>query len=395
MRAYGLKLLVSAVLAAGLLTLVPALRHEAVRPAWACGLSSTATMTANGQPALAYPLTQDSPPSTPIGIFGQQYVAQGPISFTEDLSRLPTPVDPNAYGWSWDFGDGAKAQGFAVTHTYAKPGTYSVRLQLTDPKDPTNSDPNFDSAALTVLGQAYAQPPIAKIASNGIYVQLGSSLTYDANGSYAPSGGDVTYTWNFGDSTIDQGIRVSHTFSIPGQGVVALIVQDKRGARTVATTPVFVALELPTANVMASTFAAHVGQTVTFDASRSAPTHAPGDALVSYRWTFGAGTTVTTTAPTIKHTFTQAGDYTVKLEAINKDHLPGTALVTVSVSDPGALGLGSHAGVILGGFGAIFALLGLAMVANLLLTRRAAQRRLALAAERRAARPRRPSPSNE
>ncbi|MBA3823467.1 MAG: PKD domain-containing protein [Ktedonobacterales bacterium] len=392
MRTFGVKLLASLLLAGILLLLVPLLRHEPVRPARACGLSSTATMTANGQPALAYPLTPDSPPTTPVGLFGQQYALQGPIAFTEDLSRLPTPVDPNTYRWTWDFGDGTLGHGFQVTHTYAKAGTYDVRLQLVDPRDPTNSDPNFDSAALTVLAQSYAQPPIAHITSDGIYVQLGSSLTYDANGSYAQVGGKVSYTWNFGDSTIDQGMRVTHTFSIPGQGFVALIVQDARGARTVATTPVFVALELPTARVTASATSANIGQSLTFDASGSTPTHATGDALLSYRWTFGTGSPITTTTPTITHTFTKAGDYTVKLEAINKDHLPGTALVTVYIGDPGFLGLGSHAAVILGGFGGIFALLALAMVVNLLRERRLAQQRLALAAQRRAERARRVAP---
>jgi len=38
---------------------------------------------------------------------------------------------PNA-GYAWDFGDGTKAKGASVSHTFAKPGTYTVSLTATD-----------------------------------------------------------------------------------------------------------------------------------------------------------------------------------------------------------------------------------------------------------------------
>lgn len=41
--------------------------------------------------------------------------------------------DGDALAYAWDFGDGTPATGVQVTHTYAAPGTYTVRLIVTDP----------------------------------------------------------------------------------------------------------------------------------------------------------------------------------------------------------------------------------------------------------------------
>lgn len=40
--------------------------------------------------------------------------------------------------WIWSFGDGTKARGAKVTHTYAAPGEYTVKLELTDSKGNRN-----------------------------------------------------------------------------------------------------------------------------------------------------------------------------------------------------------------------------------------------------------------
>jgi uncharacterized delta-60 repeat protein len=43
-------------------------------------------------------------------------------------------VDGTVASYSWDFGDGTSAAGATPTHTYAKDGTYTVRLTVTDDK---------------------------------------------------------------------------------------------------------------------------------------------------------------------------------------------------------------------------------------------------------------------
>jgi PKD repeat protein len=60
------------------------------------------------------------------------------------------PEDNIAVGWSWDFGDGETAKGETVTHTYAKAGTYTVKLTVTDSagRSATVEEPLVVKAAL-------------------------------------------------------------------------------------------------------------------------------------------------------------------------------------------------------------------------------------------------------
>jgi chitodextrinase len=43
-----------------------------------------------------------------------------------------TPTGNVAVGWQWKFGDDQTAKGKVVKHTYAKAGTYTVELTVTD-----------------------------------------------------------------------------------------------------------------------------------------------------------------------------------------------------------------------------------------------------------------------
>lgn len=58
-------------------------------------------------------------------------VVQELLAFTGAGSTDP---DDDRLEHSWDLGDGTTAQGVAVEHAYAQPGTYTVALTVTDPK---------------------------------------------------------------------------------------------------------------------------------------------------------------------------------------------------------------------------------------------------------------------
>lgn len=302
------------------------------RAVWACGLGQTATMQANAQPALAYPLTPQSPPDAPVGVFGTDYYANQTVNFTEDLSRLPTPINPNDYRWKWDFGDGSQAEAFSVQHTFGATGDYTVRLELDDPVHSENNTPNFDSAALHVIAQPFANPPLVHATGSGTYVQMGSDLSYDASGSRSQVGGDLTYTWNFGDTQIGHGAQVSHTFTLPGLGFVAVVVQDQRGAKAMMTIPINVVPELPHATLAASTTTGQTGSDIIFDASGSTPLHEAGDTLTTFQWSFGDGSHRTTKGPKTNYAFNHAGEYTVTVQAIDQNGYPGTATLMVHVT---------------------------------------------------------------
>jgi plastocyanin len=50
----------------------------------------------------------------------------------EALFHTDLPADQGRWVCHWDFGDGGKAEGEAVSHAFQKPGTYTVTLTLTD-----------------------------------------------------------------------------------------------------------------------------------------------------------------------------------------------------------------------------------------------------------------------
>lgn len=335
-----------------------------VPAARACGLGNTPTMLADNQPSLLFPTLKTMPPDAPIGIFTDNYVVGQPVSFVEDLSRVQNAPTPTSFRWRWLFGDGTNSNEIVPKHTYAAAGDFSVHSQIFDTTSQQWTD--MDSAQIHVIAQALPNPPVAKATSSVYAVAIGGSITFDATGSHALDGSKLTYSWNFNDGITATGAHVSHTFAIPGSGIVALVVTDGRGARSMATVNVLVAQELPQASLTASEKFVQVGATVSFDASASvAPTLPAGDTLVKYAWDFGDGTpAVSTAAPAVSHTFHKAGRFVVTVQAIDNQGAPGTATTVVAVGTLNATasgpdwfligaGVAALIGVVVGGYFAL------------------------------------------
>lgn len=303
--------------------------------AYGCGLGQSPTMLANNIAAMLFPGSQSSSATAPVlGMFGPTFIANQAITFDEDLSQVPSAPPKSQIPLQWNFGDGMTANGFDIKHTFAKPGTYKVFTYI--PGDP---EP-FDSAQITVLAAPFANPPVAVIHASTTAVAAGDTVTFDASGSHAAVGSQLSYSWNFADGDTATGPHVTHTFSGAklGKSFVALIVKDSRGAVTVATSPIVVVQKLPTAQLSASSTTPSTGQTVTFDASGSnAPDVPPNDQLTGYTWSFGDGTpSVQTTNPTTTHTYPKAGRYTATVQAYDQQGAYGTATVNLSVVASGA-----------------------------------------------------------
>ena len=301
--------------------------------AYGCGLGQTPTMLANKIAAMLNPGSKTSSTTAPIlGIFGPTFIANQAITFDEDLSNVPNAPPKSQIPLQWSFGDGTTANGFGIQHTYAKAGTYDIIATL--PGDP---EP-FDSAQITVLAAPFANPPVAVIHASATAVAAGDSVTFDASGSHAVVGSSLTYKWNFADGDTATGAHVTHTFaaltgSLAAKSFVSLIVTDSRGAVTVATSPIVVVQQLPTAKLSASSTTLATGETVTFDASgSSAPSIPPNDQLTSYVWSFGDGTpSVQTSSPTTTHSYHKAGHFTTTVQAYDQQGAYGAATVSLSV----------------------------------------------------------------
>jgi PKD repeat protein len=331
--------LVAVALVAGLAlaAVYPLLRGGQGDMALACGLGNSPTMDANNAPALLYPVTKNTPADQPIGIFTLHYVAGQPVTFIEDLSRVIGAPTLTSFKWRWDFGDGTGySSDVSPKHTYAKAGTYNVHAQIYD--DSTAAWTDIDSAQIQVIPAALSNPPVAKLTASTPVVAVNGQITFDASGSHAADGSQLTYQWNFNDGSTATGQKVTHTFAIQGQGLVALIVSDSRGARSVATTTVYIVSSL----MQASETSANPGDTISFDATSALQQGLPpGDTHIQFTWNFGDGTQPQQTqAPTVSHSFTKSGQFAVQVQAVatdQKDFPPALAAVAVTVAAPQAV----------------------------------------------------------
>ncbi len=81
------------------------------------------------------------PPSTvpPLNV-QMTFGFPDPAGFVHAVGKAPAALDLSAqaadgvapYVFEWDFGDGTKGSGAAVSHTYRATGTYRVTVAVTD-----------------------------------------------------------------------------------------------------------------------------------------------------------------------------------------------------------------------------------------------------------------------
>jgi large repetitive protein len=96
----------------------------------------TVTLTVTNDLGLSASLSKTVPVSSSTGLSADfTYSPTDPsISLrTNSVIFDATPSSASATGWTWDFGDNtATASGQRVTHTFSNPGTWVVRLTVTD-----------------------------------------------------------------------------------------------------------------------------------------------------------------------------------------------------------------------------------------------------------------------
>ena len=135
---------------------------------------------------------------------------------TCNLDARSSSAGPGA-SFVWNFGDGtaAGASAFAV-HTFARGGTYNVRLTVTD-----------------VVGQASTTQGVTVVApllpvANYTFWCTALSCNFDASSTTAQS--VATYSWNWGDGTAaGSGNLALHKFAGAGTYAVVLTVTDGGG----------------------------------------------------------------------------------------------------------------------------------------------------------------------
>jgi PKD repeat protein len=252
--------------------------------------------------------------------------------FTDSVNGVVASFDPTTStqssgsitSVSWDFGDGSTAFSTGspalVSHSYARPGTYTVTLTLVD------SLGNLATVSHPVT--AGNLPPTASFTgpTSGI---PGAAVTFDGGGSSDSGGSIVGYSWSFGDgATSAAGPTTSHTYSAAGTYTVTLTVTDSSGLQ--ATTSHQITIDEPPVASFTGPTAGLAGAAVTFAGGGSSD---PDGSIVGYSWSFGDGAT-SVAGPTISHTYSAAGTYTVTLTVTDSSGLQAMTSHQITVDEP-------------------------------------------------------------
>lgn len=244
---------------------------------------------------------------SPVAAAGGDIVS-GSLRVVFDGNASADP-DNDGLSYIWDLGDGNRAQGVVVEHTYATGGIYPVRLTTDDGTGVANAR---DTDALKV---SINRPPQA-VAGDSKQACVGDVFVFDGSSSIDPDGGLLRYSWDFGDGQSSDIINPTKVYGAPGNYRVRLGVTDESGLANATHTDEILASVLPAPVAHAGEdIEICAGTRVRFDGTGSSDV----DGVVNrYSWDFGDGQTGGGDRP--EHSYSEEGIYRVTLR-IEGDNL--------------------------------------------------------------------------
>ena len=106
------------------------------------------------------PATVDPVNEAPVAAFGST-VTGASVDVNASSSNDP---DGSVVSYAWEFGDGASGTGVTASHAYSAPGTYTVRLTVTDNAGATGvvthpvTIASVPASSLNYVGSAHSAP---------------------------------------------------------------------------------------------------------------------------------------------------------------------------------------------------------------------------------------------
>ncbi len=182
----------------------------------------TLTVTDDSSNSGTATATKTNTDRLPVARFSEsatQALTQAAISFDASAS---SDVDGNIAIYAWNFGDGSTGSGSAVSHAYARAGSYTVNLTVTDDSGSTGT-----ASAVKSIGD---RPPVASFTASSTTIVVGNPLKLDASGSSDQDGTVTGFSWSFGDGSNGTGFSVSHVYNATGTFTIALVVIDDSGS---------------------------------------------------------------------------------------------------------------------------------------------------------------------
>ncbi len=236
-----------------------------------------------------------------------------------------TNTSIGATSYSWDFGDGSSpSTAVSPSHTFAANGTYIVTLTATN---------STTGCVATKAYYIFIFPLTASFTATDTVICKGSGIGFNASSSIYY----LSNEWSFGD-----GVNLTYTYPnivtsfthdylTAGIYTVRLITKDFNGCADTMIRTNYINVRSPSVAFTNTPNSGCSALTVTFTDNSAAST---GSAISNRTWRFGDGTSLSTTATTVTHTYSAAGTYSVRLVITElggcKDSLTKTNLITVN-----------------------------------------------------------------
>jgi PKD repeat protein len=207
--------------------------------------------------------------------------------------------------WFWDFGNGATATIQNPSTTYFTPGTYTVKLTVTNAR-------GSNTLTRTQYITVYGKPAINFFTSDSATCfPLRAQFTDLSTAS--PGTTNSSWLWDFGDGTQSTQQNPLHVYTTTGNYTVNVKITNDKGCYAVLVKQAYIKVA--------------GGVTASFINTQPAVCQPPynisftgnstGPGTLSYFWDFGDGTTSTQLSPV--HTYTTPGNYTVAFASTSTD----------------------------------------------------------------------------
>ena len=175
----------------------------------------------------------------------------------------------------------------------------------------------------------------APIASFNVVPTTGPSpllVEVNASSSIDPDGDTLIYAWDFDDGSFGSGVALTHTYTADGQYTIRLTVTDSQGQQgtTVQTIWIIQPSDLPEASFTASPSSGGTPLTAAFNAAASTD---PNGTIVTYRWSYGDGSTGS--GVSVLHTYAVEGTYMATLTVTDDEGFSDTMSMLIVVIDGG------------------------------------------------------------
>ena len=245
--------------------------------------------------------------------------APGTANVGDGVRFVDESTDPEGglLTYLWNFGDDSTSTARNPIHEYDTPEAVLVTLLITD-----------DEGATSTSTRAIVIFPTIRPVAHFSYEPEGGTI-HDTveffDESLDEDGSILAWEWDFGDGETSSRKDPTHTFEDKGTHRVTLTVEDDDGNTDTVTRSVTIENLPPTAEFTASATTAQVDDEIRFtDASTD-----PEDHQLRYSWDFGDGSTSDASNP--RHSYDEAGTYTVVLTLSDDEGETDTASATVKV----------------------------------------------------------------